>query len=111
MPAGGRDNGRLFAAEDALDLAAELLRQILAVETVGDVRGEKAYFRAAVVALAFELETVERLRLAQSEHRIGQLDFAAGAGGLAAEDIEQLGLQDVTAGERQVCRRIHGLRR
>lgn len=35
--------------------------QILAVHRIGNVRGEEARLRAAVVALALELEAVERL--------------------------------------------------
>lgn len=44
-----------------LHLRQQITPQILAVHRVGNVRGEESRLRAAVVALALELEAVERL--------------------------------------------------
>lgn len=52
---------RCMPSHVLLHLRQQITPQILAVHRVGNVRGEESRLRAAVVALALELEAVERL--------------------------------------------------
>src|SRR5262249_16996432 len=84
--------------EDLLDLGAEAGRDVFARERVGDVGGEEADLGAAIEAAALEFQAVEILHARERDHRVGQLNFAAGAAVLFCQEIENLGLQDVAAG-------------
>src|SRR5690242_3334396 len=66
-------------ADEPLDFGAQRRREIVAVERIGDVRGEEADLRPAVVALARELQAIEGLGFGERDHGVGELDFAAGA--------------------------------
>src|SRR5262249_16001717 len=66
-------------AEYVLELGTEARCDVAALERVGDVGGEKADLRSAIEALALELEPEERLHLGEADHRVGELDLAAGA--------------------------------
>ena len=85
-------------------------RDVGARQRVGDVGGEEADLGAAVEALAFEFQAVERLLLGKLDHRVGELDFAAGAALLRRQDVEDLRLQDVAAGDDEVRRRLRARR-
>src|SRR5262245_60477917 len=85
-----------------LHLCAQAVAQIGAGHAEGDVGAEEAGLRAAVVALAFELDAVEFLRLRKPDHGVGELDLAAGAALLCLQDLEDLRLQDVAAGDREI---------
>ena len=50
-----------------------------AIEREGDVGGEKAELRAAVVGAPVEAHAMERLRPGELDHAVGQLDLAARA--------------------------------
>jgi len=50
------------------------------------------------------VETMESLLARQLEHAVGQLDLVAGAAFLVLEDVEDLGLQDISAVDEQVRR-------
>src|ERR1700682_2059393 len=76
------NNGSLFPAEQAGDLAAQFRRDIGTLKSIGDIGGEKSDLGAAVETAALEFEAIKRLRARQRRHGVGQLDFAAGAGGL-----------------------------
>src|SRR5215475_4497220 len=86
---------RYLLVNVALHLRAQAVAQIGAGHAVGDVGAKEAGFGAAIVALAFELDAVEFLRLRQPDHGVGELDLAAGAALLRLQDIEDLRLQDV----------------
>src|SRR5216684_3707029 len=86
-------------AQQPLELGPHRRRDVVALERVGDVGGEKADLGAAVEAAPLELQSVERLRLGELDHRVGELDLAAGAALLSGKDIEDFGLQDVAAGD------------
>ena len=91
--------GRYFSPSRPLELRAELRRDVGARERVGDIGGEEADLGAAVEAAAFELQAVERLRARERDHGVGELDLAAGAGCLLFQNVEDLRLQDVAAGD------------
>src|SRR5438132_1505178 len=86
-------------AQYPLQLRAKLRRNVLAGERIGHIGGEEADLRAAVEALAGELEAAEALRLGEPDHRVGELDLVAGAARLVGQDVEDLRLQDVAAGD------------
>src|SRR5215468_9253679 len=85
-----------------LHLRAQVLAQLGAGHAEGDVGAQEAGLRAAVVALAFELHAVEFLLLCEPDHRVGELDLAAGAALLGLQYLEYLRLQDVAAGDGEV---------
>src|SRR6266545_2402649 len=100
----------LLVPEQALRLFAEFRRDVGAGEGVGDVGGEEADLGAAVVALAVELQAVERLALGERDHRVGELDLAAGAARLRRQEVEDLRLQDIAAGDDEIRRRLRARR-
>jgi len=71
----------------------------------GDVGAQKTCLRAAIVPLALELHAVEFLLFRKSNHRVGELDLAAGAALLGFQDLEDFRLQNVAPGDREVGRR------
>src|SRR5215831_12051648 len=100
----------LSVLHQPLELGAEIRRDVLARQRVGDVGGEEADLRAAVKTLAGELEAEERLRLGQAHHAVGELDLAAGAARLVLQDGKDLRLQDVAARDAQTRGRLLALR-
>src|SRR5262245_52678887 len=90
---------RPIVADDLLDLGAEARGDVFTRKRVGDIGGEEADLRAAIEAAALEFQAVEILRARQRDHRVRQLNFAAGAAVLFCQKIENLGLQNVAAGE------------
>src|SRR3984885_10812867 len=88
-----------------LHLRPQAIAQIGAGEAERDVGAQEPGLGSAIVALALELDAVEALGFGKTDHRIGELDLAAGAALLGFQDLEDLGLQDVTPGDRQIRRR------
>src|SRR5207245_1314520 len=88
--------------QQPLRLLAELGSEVCARKRVSKVSGEETDLGAAVEALAIELQPVERLRLGELDHGVGELDLAASAAVLPGEDAEDLRLQDVAAGDDQI---------
>src|SRR6266702_8701285 len=88
-----------------LHLLAQAVAQVGAGHAEGDVGAQEARLRAAIVPLALELDAVELLRFGELDHAIGELDLAAGAALLRLQDLEDLRLQDVAAGDRKIGRR------
>src|SRR3954452_687033 len=88
-----------------LHLGAQAVAKFGARHAVGDVGAQEARLRAAIVPLALELHAVEFLRLGKADHRVGELDLAAGAALLGFENLENLRLQDVAPGDREIGRR------
>src|ERR1700733_8527428 len=93
---------RSILADDLFDLGAEAGGDVLARQRVGDVGGEEADLGAAVETAALEFQAVEILRARERDHRVGQLNLAAGAAVLFRQQIENLRLQDVAAGDDEV---------
>src|ERR1700736_3246718 len=85
-----------------LHLLAQIVAQIRARHAEGDVGAQESRLRAAIVAFAFELDTVETLLFGQPDHGVGELDLAAGAALLRFQDFENFRLQDVAPGDRQI---------
>src|SRR6266850_135055 len=85
-----------------LHLGAQAVAQVIARHGEGDVGAEETGFRAAIVPLALELDAVEALRFRKPDHRIGELDLAAGAALLGFKDLEDFRLQDVAPGDRKI---------
>ena len=52
--------------------------------------------------LAFEFHAIKLLRFGKADHRIGELDLAAGTALLGFENFENLRLQNVAPGDRVV---------
>src|SRR5258707_12971279 len=87
-----------------LHLGAQAIAKVVARHGEGDVGAEETGFRTAIVPLALELDAVEALRFRKPDHRIGELDLAAGAPLLGFQDLEDFRLQDVAPGDRQIGR-------
>ena len=81
-----------------LELHPQRGAEVVTGERVGGIGGEEADLGAAVETLAVEFEAVERLRLGELDHGVGELYFAPGAALLRGQEVENLRLQDVTAG-------------
>jgi hypothetical protein len=97
-----RAAGRVSSADERLDLGAQRRRDIVAGQRIGDVGGEKADLAAAVEAAAVEFQPVERLPPGERNHRVGELDFAAGTVALVRQNVENFRLQDISAGDDEV---------
>src|SRR5262249_57809000 len=88
-PLGARACGRAVAnfapyvvnplSEQRLDLGTQRWGDVVALQRICNIGGKKADLAAAIEAAAFELEPVKRLLAREPDHRIGDLDFAAGA--------------------------------
>src|SRR5690606_25870256 len=74
-----------------------------------DIGGKEADLAAAVEDATLIFHPGEGLALDQHLHGVGDLDFAAGALPLLAENGEDLGLEDVAAGDEQVGGRFADL--
>ena len=74
----------------------------MALQAIDDIGGEKSQLVAAVIGRAFIGQAVEGLPRHQADHRIGDLDFAAGPWGLGGNFRKDFRLQDVTPGNDQV---------
>src|ERR1700683_868808 len=85
--------------QDFLDLVAKTRRDVGPRQRVGDGSGEKSDLRAAVEAATGEFQTVEGLRPRQLNHGVGELNFTPGAAVLLLQKIEDLRLQNITAGQ------------
>ena len=81
-------------------------RDVVARQRIGDVGGEEADLRAAIEDAAVEAVAEERLGVGKGAHRVGDLDLAAGAGGLDRQQCKDLRLQDVAAGDHEVRGRV-----
>src|SRR6202034_4253357 len=77
-----------------LHLGPQAVAQVGAGEAERDVGAQEPGLRAAIVALALELNAVEALGFGKTDHRVGELDLAAGATFLGFQDLEDLRLQD-----------------
>src|SRR6185437_16056811 len=100
----------LFAAEQFRQFAAQRRSDVVALQRIGDVGGEESDLGPAVEAAALELQTVKGLRLRKLHHRVRKLDFAARAGRLFRQHLENLRLQDVAPGDAEVGWRFGRLR-
>src|ERR1700722_11784987 len=86
---------KVLFAENSFNFSAEARRDVASRERIGHVGGEETDLRTAIEAASVELQAVERLRLRQLDHGIGQLDFAAGAAFLTRQNVEDFRLEDV----------------
>jgi len=89
-------------AQQLLQLCPEGRRNILPCQRESDIRCEETETGAAIIGDAVEAHAVEAPGLCKREHRIGQLDFAAGAFFALFENAENIGLEDVPAGDIKV---------
>src|SRR5687768_17766238 len=96
--------------DDALELALEGERKIVAIEAIGDIGGEEADLVAAIIGPAGEFEAGEFLPRQQADHRIGDLDLAARTRLLFLDLGEDLGLQDIAARDDEIGRCRFALR-
>src|SRR5262249_56048955 len=97
-----RGRGRLAPAKQAPQLRPHRRRYVAALERIGNVGRKKAHLRAAIEAPAVEFEAIERLGLGELDHRVGDLDLTARAALLSGENVEDLGLEDIAAGDDEV---------
>src|SRR5258707_13849276 len=86
-------------ADQSFELCPHRRRDVAALERIGDVGRKKAHLRAAIEAPAVEFQAVERLGLGELDHRVGELNLAAAAAILGGKNVEDVGLEDVAAGE------------
>ncbi len=96
----------LFSVELTAHRIAQGRREIGAIQSIGDIRRQEADLGAAIVALAFEFQAVERLLFRQRDHRVGELDFAAGAFRLRRKHLKDFRLKNVAAGDAEVRRSL-----
>src|SRR5579864_9171794 len=88
-----------------LHVREQALAHVGARQPEGDVGAQESGLRTAIMPLAFELDAVKTLRPRQSDHGVGELDLAARAALMPLQDLEDLRLQDVAPGDREVRRR------
>src|SRR5579872_680150 len=88
-----------------LHLGAQAIAQFLARHAEGNIGTQETGLRAAIMALAAELKPIEFLSFGKPDHRIRKLDLAAGAVLLGLQDLENLRLEDVATGDREIGRR------
>ena len=81
---------------------SQLRSNIGALQAIGEIGSEKANLGAAVKTAAFELKAIKWLRSRQRQHCIGELNFAACAGSLFFQQLKNLRLQDVSAGDAEI---------
>src|SRR6266478_9552186 len=93
-------------SQQRLDLGTQRRGDVVALQRVSDIGGQKTDLAAAIEAAAFEFEPVERLLAGEPDHRIGDLDFPPGAAGLVGENVEDLRLENVAAGDDETWRRL-----
>src|ERR1700760_3244514 len=67
---------RLFP-QILLHLRAQAVAQVGAGHAEGDIGAQEAGLGAAIMPLTLELDAVEALALGKSDHRVGELAFAA----------------------------------
>src|SRR5689334_13066033 len=91
---------------DLLQRLTEGRTEVLAGKPVGDIGGKETHAIAAIIGLALEFEAEEAVLSHQLDHRVGQLDLAAGAGVLRGDAVEDLRLQDIAAGNDQIGRSV-----
>src|SRR5262245_51407261 len=96
--------------QQLLDLGTDGLGEVRPGERVSDIGREKADRRTAIEGAPLITERIEGLALEQRQHRIGKLDFAAGAFFLARENRKDLRLENVAAKNGEVGRLGSGLR-
>src|SRR3954463_9373700 len=89
---------------------ANLRAHILAVQGEGDIGLEKADLVAAIEALALEAQAVEGRAADLLGEGVGELHLAAGTALLAAEMLEDRGLEDIAADHREGRRRLRRTR-
>src|SRR5258707_10219490 len=92
-----QNNGSDRLSQQRLDLGTQRRGDVVALQRVGDIGGEKTDLAAAIEAAAFEFEPVERLLAGEPDHRIGDLDFTPGAAGHVGQKLEDLRLGNVAA--------------
>src|SRR5690242_602431 len=76
----------------------------MALKPIGDIGAEEADLVAAIISAAGEFEAGEFLPPLQPDHRVGNLDLTARTRLLLLDLGENLGLQDVAAGDDEVRR-------
>ena len=72
---------RTGSTPQPLDLGAQRGRDVGTIQRIGEIGGEESDLRSAIETLAREFQSVERLRLRERDHGVGELDLAA------AEDL------------------------
>ena len=94
-------------AHQPLDLRAQRRRDVGAVERIGDVGGEEADLRAAVEALG-PRTSVRRTAASSASAIIASVSWISPPAPrlLRRQDVEDLRLQDVAAGDDEVRRRL-----
>src|SRR5262245_38178548 len=99
-------SAELFLAQQLAELLAERRRDILAGKRISNVGRKEADLRSAIEAAPLELQAVERLPLGELDHGVGDLNLSAGAALLSFENLEDFRLENVTAGDDEIGRRL-----
>src|SRR5579871_941680 len=93
---------RVPLPEQRLHLGAQRRGDVVARQSISDIGRQETDLAAAIEAAAFELEPIEWLFAGEPDHRVGDLDLAPGAPALVGQDLENLRLQNIAAGDDQV---------
>src|SRR6516165_2308241 len=89
-------------AQHRLKFGAKRRRNVLARQRIGDVGGEEAYLGTAIERAAIEFQPIGRLGLGQANHRVRELDLATRSALLGRQDVKDLRLENVAAGDDEV---------
>src|SRR3954447_13539012 len=82
-------------AQQLLQLRPECRRDVLARQREGGIGGEETEAGAAIIGDAIEAHAMKTVFLSEGEHRIRQLDFAAGAFFALLQDGENFRFENV----------------
>ena len=91
-----------MVGDDFLQHLPKPRTEIVALQAIGNVGGEKTQLVAAVIGGAFIDQAMEGLPRHQPYHGVGNLNLAAGPRCLRQDFIKDLGLQDIASGNDQV---------
>src|SRR5918996_2445271 len=97
-------------SKQLLDFGCQHVAKIGPRQRIGDIRSEEAELRSAVESAPLIFVSIEGLALEQGQHRVGDLNLAAGSFLLRSENIENFRLKNIAAENGEIGRLGSGLR-
>src|SRR5215475_2029167 len=110
---GGSEGGsplRVFLELERLEVGSERLGEIGPRQRELDRRLEKAELLARVMAASLELYGVDGPTGPERAQAVGELDLAAGVWRCVRQDGKEIWREDVAADDREIGRRVLGIR-
>ena len=93
---------RLDGFQQLFDLRTQGACHFSVPHGVGDIGLDEPFLGTAIKCAAFKGETEKILLFGESEHAVGQLDFAACARLLVLQDVKDFRLQDIASADDKV---------